>query len=133
MTRRFTIRIGSRTAVAELLDDVSPRTCRQLAAAMPLTSRVNHAKVAGRELFCFVPFQEELESPVVAQRAGNIGYYPLRQTICVFYEDMPGAGEVTPLARVVENLDGIVAAGLDAWQRQGATISFEGLTDDDVR
>jgi len=133
MTRRFTIRIGSQTAVAELLDDVSPRTCQRLAAAMPLTSRVNHAKVAGREFFCFVPFHEELESPVVAQSRGNIGYYPLRQTLCVFYEDMPGAGQVTPVARVVENLDGIVAEGLEAWRRQGAAISFEGLTDDALR
>ncbi|WP_432826513.1 cyclophilin-like fold protein [Dactylosporangium sp. CA-092794] len=130
MTRRFTIRIGSQTAVAELLDDVSPRTCGRLADALPLTSRVNHAKVAGEEFFCFVPFHEELESPVVAQQSGNIGYYPLRQTLCVFYADMPGAGQVTPVARVVDNLEGIIAEGRAAWLRQGGTIHFSGLTDE---
>ncbi|MFY1634882.1 cyclophilin-like fold protein [Solwaraspora sp. WMMB335] len=128
MTRRFTIRIGAETAVAELLDDESPRTCRRLAEAMPLVSQVNHAKVAGAEFFCYVPFHEELESPVVAQTCGNIGYYPLRQTLCVFYEDMPGAGQVTPVARIVQNIEGIISEGRRAWQRQGGVISFDGLT-----
>lgn len=127
-TRRFTISIGTQRAVAELLDETSPHTCGLLWDSFPLRSVVNHAKIAGAEFFCFVPIRAELESPVVAQECGNIGYYPLRQTLCVFYEDMPGAGQVTPVARVVENLRGIIDEGRNAWRRQGGPIVFEGLT-----
>ncbi len=42
-------------AVATLLDDEAPRTCKLVWDALPLESDTHHAKWAGRELYTLVP------------------------------------------------------------------------------
>lgn len=124
MNPRIEMALGDAVAEVELYQDKCSRTVEAFMSLLPFGSTVNHAKVAGAEFFCFVPMVEELESPVVKQATGNLGYYPLRQTLCVFYEDMPGAGQVTPLGRIVTNLDAVIREGLKAWQQQGAEVRF---------
>ncbi len=42
---------------------------------------------------------------------GDIGYYPGRQTICIFYGDTQPFGYVSVFARIVERLDDLRATG----------------------
>jgi hypothetical protein len=116
---------GDEVIVAALSDSDAPRTTEAFWQLLPLESRVSHAKVAGPELMFTTPLHEEIEAPIKEQSNGNICYYPLRQTVCVFYGDLPGAGYVTPLATVVENLEGLARAGAAAWQEQGASVLIE--------
>ena len=43
--------------------------------------------------------------------AGDIGYYPGRQTICLFYGETKPFGEVSYFARVRSNLEGLARCG----------------------
>ena len=70
-----------------------------------------HAKFAGEETIVMVPFFAEQENPKLNVVAGDIGYYPGRQTICLFYGETKPFGEVSYFARVRSNLDGLARVG----------------------
>jgi hypothetical protein len=113
MTRpRFTITVGGRTAVAELLDD-APAIARTFWEHLDLDSFAIHAKFAGGELIVMVPFMAESENEVLDVQPGDIGYFPDMQTICLFYGEVTPFGEVSVFARVVDGLEQMQRAGAD--------------------
>ncbi len=58
-----------------------------------------------------VPFYAEPENEILDVSPGDIGYYPGRQTICIFYGDTQPFGYVSVFARIVEQLDNLKATG----------------------
>src|SRR5436309_7436530 len=110
----FELLINGQRIRAELLDREAPGICRAFRACLPLETFVVHAKFAGDELIAMVPFFSDLENQVASVAPGDIGYYPTRQTLCLFYgETMPFAS-VSLFARVVsEDLPIAQAAGRD--------------------
>jgi hypothetical protein len=70
-----------------------------------------HAKFAGEETIVMVPFFTEQENPKLNVVAGDIGYYPGRQTICLFYGQTQPFGEVSYFAKVRTNLEGLARVG----------------------
>ena len=72
-----------------------------------LDSTMVHAKFAGDETIVMVPFFAEQENGKTDVVAGDIGYYPGRQTLCLFYGRTTPFGEVSYVARVRSNLDGL--------------------------
>src|SRR5207244_4135728 len=68
-------------------------------------------KFAGREMIVMVPFYAEPENEILNVQPGDIGYYPGRQTICIFYGDTTPFGYVSVFARIVERLDDLKASG----------------------
>ncbi|MCL6548142.1 MAG: DUF3830 family protein, partial [Alicyclobacillus sp.] len=117
MGQRFIIRVGEEEAVAELLADRAPNICRELEQRLPVDSFCVHAKFAGQELIVMVPFYAEPENEVFDVQAGDIGYYPGRQTLCIFYGETRPFGKVSVCARVVEGLDRLHRAGQTVLQR----------------
>jgi hypothetical protein len=89
----------------DLLDDDAPRVCAYMRSVLPMDGTMVHAKFAGEETIIMVPFFAEQENPKLNVVAGDIGYYPGRQTICLFY------GEVSYFARVRSNLEGLARCG----------------------
>ena len=110
MARRFTMKVGKRTAVAELLGD-APTVAGKFWDALPLSSFAIHAKFAGGEMIVMLPFYADPEHQVLDVRRGDIGYFPDMQTLCLFYGDVTPFGHVSVFARVVEGLDEMNAAG----------------------
>ena len=96
---------------ADLLDDEAPRICRYMRAVLPLDGTMVHAKFAGEETIVMVPFFADQENPKLNVVPGDIGYYPGRQTICLFYGETKPFGEVSYFARVSSNLDGLARCG----------------------
>ena len=96
---------------AELLEDDAPRICGYIRSVLPLDSTMVHAKFAGEETIVMVPFFAEQENPKLNVAAGDIGYYPGRQTICLFYGRTKPFGEVSYFARVRSNFDGLARIG----------------------
>jgi hypothetical protein len=88
----------------DLLDDDAPRV-------LPMDGTMVHAKFAGEETIIMVPFFAEQENPKLNVAAGDIGYYPGRQTICLFYGETRPFGEVSYFARVRSNLEGLARCG----------------------
>jgi hypothetical protein len=111
MGRRFTLRIGGRTVTAELLENKAPRVSAAFARSLPCDSFSTHAKFAGEELIIMVPFYADAENEILNVKPGDIGFYPGRQTICVFYGDVTPFGRVSLFARVVDGLEACKAAG----------------------
>jgi hypothetical protein len=95
----------------DLLDDEAPRICRYMRAVLPLDGTMVHAKFAGEETIVMVPFFADQENPKLNVVPGDIGYYPGRQTICLFYGETKPFGEVSYFARVSSNLDGLARCG----------------------
>ncbi len=111
---RIRLDLGAGSCTIDLLEDRAPRTCAGLKQLLPLTSTVGHAKFAGEELIFMVPRLFERENIVNSVSPGDVGYYPDRQTICIFY------GAIVPFARV--GLIGRVSQGLDTLREIAPSI-----------
>jgi len=107
----FRIICGGEVVEAELLEDDAPRICAYLRSILPLDGTMVHAKFAGEETIVMVPFFAEQENPKLDVLAGDIGYYPGRQTICLFYGQTKPFGEVSHFAYVRSNLEGLARCG----------------------
>lgn len=105
MGRRFAIQVGEALAVAELLDNDAPNICRAFWDSLPVNGFTMNAKFAGQELIVMLPFFAEPENEILDVVAGDIGYYPGRQTACIFYGETMPFGKVSVYAKVVEGLD----------------------------
>jgi hypothetical protein len=111
MPRRFVIEIGGTRVVAELLEQEAPTLSSRMWENLPLDSFSVHAKFAGQEMIVMVPFYSETENEILNVKPGDIGYYPGRQTICIFYGDTTPFGYVSVFARIVERLDDLRTTG----------------------
>jgi hypothetical protein len=112
MGAQFELRVSRRVVRAELLEEEAPRICRAFQDCLPLDSFAVHAKFAGDELIVMVPFVAGAENEVGSVAPGDIGYYPSRQTLCLFYGDVMPFASVTLFARVLsEDLPTARAAG----------------------
>ena len=96
---------------ADLLEDDAPRISGYIRSILPMDGTMVHAKFAGEETIVMVPFFAEQENPKLDVVAGDIGYYPGRQTLCFFYGETKPFGEVSYCARVRSNLEGLARLG----------------------
>lgn len=111
MARRFAIKVGNATAVAELLEDEAPDICKMFWDNLPVHGFTMNAKFAGQELIIMLPFFAEPQNEILDVVAGDIGYYPGRQTACIFYGETQPFGKVSVYAKIVEGLDQLVREG----------------------
>ncbi len=81
MARQMEIILEKRqvSCVAELLDDLAPRTCAAVWAALPLSGDAYHAKYARNEVYALVPaFADQepgRENPSITPIPGDIAYF----------------------------------------------------------
>lgn len=102
MPRAFEIVVGNERVVCDLLDDAAPRVAEAMARSLPVDSFSAHAKFAGDELIVMVPFFEDPENEIFWVKPGDVGYYPGRQTICIFYGPTEPFGQVSVFAKARE-------------------------------
>jgi len=80
-SKKIRIRLEKRgvSCVADLLDELAPRTCEALWQALPQGSDAVHAKYASNEVYTLVPpFAAEepgLENPTMTPIAGDLLYF----------------------------------------------------------
>jgi hypothetical protein len=116
MVDHVRLEVGGRSCRMRLLWDRAPGLCRRFVECLPLTSFVTHAKFAGDELFFMVPFLARAENLVSAVTPGDVGYYPDRETVCIFYGDIVPFGQVGLFARLVAGGDILRELGPRIWQ-----------------
>ncbi|MGQ0669062.1 MAG: cyclophilin-like fold protein [Actinomycetota bacterium] len=102
MPRAFEFVVGNERVVCDLLDAEAPRVAESFVRSLPVDSFSVHAKFAGDELIIMVPFFDDPENEIFWVKPGDIGYYPGRQTICVFYGPTEPFGQVSVFARARE-------------------------------
>lgn len=111
MGRRFTMDFQGQKVVAELLDKKAPNVVGAFETSLPCKTFSTHAKFAGEELIVMVPFYCNPENEILNVKPGDIGYYPGRQTICIFYGKTAPFGKVSVFAKIVEGLDKLKPVG----------------------
>jgi hypothetical protein len=107
MSRRIGIKIGEHKIVCDLLDEDAPRTCDKLWEVLPVKSVSTNAKFVGDELIVMVPFMADEENQLKDVGVGTVGYYPMQQTLCIFFGDLLPFGFCNIVAKVTEGLDGL--------------------------
>lgn len=111
MTQCFSMMIDGRTVVAELLEKKAPNVVRAFVGALPCETFSVHAKFAGEELIVMLPFYCDAENEILNVKPGDIGFYPGRQTACIFYGETRPFGKVSVFAKIVEGLEYLRPAG----------------------
>lgn len=111
MATGFEIQIMGKTMKAEYLQDKAPNICKAMSDCSPFSSQALHAKFAGQEIIVMVPFYAEPENEILNVEPGDVGYYPGRQTICIFYGDTKPFGKVSVFAKVTEGLEELKEVG----------------------
>jgi len=99
MPRAFELVVGNERVVCDLLDAEAPRVSESFVRSLPVDSFSVHAKFAGDELIVMVPFFDDPENEIFWVKPGDVGYYPGRQTICIFYGPTEPFGQVSVFAR----------------------------------
>ena len=111
MAERFAMTINGKKVVAELLETKAPNVTKAFVDCLPCDSFSVHAKFAGEELIVMLPFYCNAENEILNVKPGDIGFYPGRQTICIFYGKTAPFGKVSVFAKVVEGLDKLKPVG----------------------
>ncbi|MGD2097805.1 MAG: cyclophilin-like fold protein [Desulfobacterales bacterium] len=99
------IRSGKLKATIELFGDRVPQTVQRIRALLPSTVPLCHAKFAGDELMFMIPAVIEPEKFKSSIETGDVLYYPIQQTICLFFGDdiVPfGQGPFNAVGRIVD-------------------------------
>jgi len=102
MPRAFEVVVGNDRVVCDLLDAEAPQVAESFVDSLPVDSFSVHAKFAGDELIVMVPFFEDPQNEIFWVKPGDVGYYPGRQTICIFYGPTEPFGQVSVFARARE-------------------------------
>ena len=101
------IRSGKLKAAIELFEDHAPRTAQKIWRLLPITVPLCHAKFAGDELMFMIPAVIEPECFKPSIEPGDVLYYPIQQTICLFFGDhiVPfGQGPFNSIGKIVEGM-----------------------------
>lgn len=126
--KSFEILSGNQRVVATLLEREAPTVTRKFIDSLPCESFSVHAKFAGDELIVMVPFFCESENEIFNVQPGDIGFYPGRQTICIFYGDTEPFGEVSVFAKVTDGLDVLRDWGLQILTHGSIPVQMQAVT-----
>jgi hypothetical protein len=118
------IRVGGTTARATLLEDVAPKTCEVIKREMPLEGCLHHAKICDNEVFFQVPFFIDNPENLQIPGSGDIGFWNVRQTICIWYDEMEPLGPTNLFARITVNLEGFRREVRKTWLAPGTLIQL---------
>ncbi len=129
--KHLQITIGDQVFRAKLMTETAPEFVKVFESYLPLEGLANHAKICDNEFFIPLPlFRDEKENPVFPE-AGDIGYFPVRQTVCFWYDVTNPLGPTTVIAKVYpEELERLARHCANAWEKQGAYIKYEIAGDD---
>ena len=116
------IRSGNLRASIELFADRVPQTVQKIRPLLPTTVPLCHAKFAGDELMFMIPAVIEPENFKSAIETGDVLYYPIQQTICLFFGD-----HIVPFGQGPFNAIGKIVDGKADLQQLAETIVRQGF------
>jgi hypothetical protein len=113
MAKRFLMK----TAVADVLVELNESsTADAVWLALPFETYVN---VWGEEIYFEIPVDMRLENGRKPMSIGEVAYWPEGKALCFFFGRTPvstgpepvAISPVTPIGKVIENLEGLKAIG----------------------
>jgi hypothetical protein len=116
MSKRAALQIGPYQAIIELFEDRAPKTVANIWQLLPMEVPLSHAKFAGDELMFVIPRVLEPEWFKQTIEPADVFYYPIQQTVCLFFGQtiLPfGTGPFNAIGRISDGLaDLATVAGL---------------------
>jgi hypothetical protein len=113
--RKIDVTLGDATAIAVLLEDIAPRTCRAVWEKLPFTVRAVNGRWSGPALYAPIDLEvdREIENETTFMPPGLVVYNPRHKGLSISYgnaqfREPVGATYVTAFAR----LDGDFSAFL---------------------
>ena len=100
----------------ELIRFLAPRTVERLLVELPVEGRIALFKEG---LYFEKPLNIGTEKAVREVEAGSLAYWPMANSICIFYEKAKPYSPVNIIGRITENLD------LFKMLNSGTKIRFE--------
>lgn len=97
--------MGAHRAVIVFSEDRAPETCNRIWRSLPLQGPLSHAKFAGEELVFMIPLVMDAECLKATIEPGDVLYYPVQQTVCLFYGEAIepfGPGPFPFIGRILE-------------------------------
>ncbi|MBN2441565.1 MAG: DUF3830 family protein [Spirochaetales bacterium] len=119
------ITIGNEIVKAKFLDKEAPNVCNVIREHCPLEGKLNHAKICNNEVFFQVPFFMDEKENFKLPEVGEIGFWNVRQTICIWYDDMKPLGPTICFAKITDNIEGFQKEAEKNWEKQGTSIKLE--------
>ena len=116
------IRSGKLKASIEFFADRVPQTVQKMRPLLPTTVPLCHAKFAGDELMFMIPAVIEPENFKSSIETGDVLYYPIQQTICLFFGD-----HIVPFGQGPFNAVGRIVDGSADLKQLAATIVRQGF------
>ncbi len=108
MSKYAEIKLGNRRATIEFLEDQAPKSVEKIWELLPLEIPLCHAKFAGDELMFMIPLVMDAEAAKDKLESGDIVYYPIQQTLCLFFSDSIrqfGSGPINIVARITDGFE----------------------------
>ena len=112
MAREMEVSIGGRRVVVELLDKEAPTTCNKLWEVLPVKSVTTNAKFVGDELIIMVPMMADNENQRLDVGIGDVGYFPMQQTLCFFFGKLRPFGFCNIVGKVTEGIEKLKEASI---------------------
>ncbi|RLG43597.1 MAG: hypothetical protein DRN92_09210 [Thermoproteota archaeon] len=81
--------------IAELKDELNPKTCEKIWKALPLEGNAN---LWGDEIYFSVGLEIELENAKQDVEVGDIAYWPPGKAVCIFFGPTPVSSGEKPRA-----------------------------------
>jgi len=92
----------------ELKRHLSPKTVGIISRSLPLTGNVHKFGMSG--IYCIVQITSGVERPKNKFKKGDIAFYPVGNYVCFFYEDTKTGKPMTPIGRIVTDVDSLKQA-----------------------
>lgn len=117
------ITIGDVIVEAELFEDKAPLISNKIIESSPLEGRLNHAKVCDNEVFFMSNFYQDIMENVKLPESGDIGYWAVRQTICIWFDETIPLGPSIVFAKIFpEDLAKFSEEARKVWKNPGTPI-----------
>jgi hypothetical protein len=133
------LQVGHLSARVKLAEQLAPKTCEAVLAALPFGGRAVHVQVSG-EMFRMLdhaPLPDlAVEAPTTFQHPGSLIYYPKSHEIAICYGQARFSGhhgpiDVTPLGEVEADPDQLRALGAMLTDSGVLPIDFRLAADQD--
>lgn len=124
-SRQIIVTLGGVEAVADLFDDLAPKTCAAVWNALPLGETINHANFSGEEVsFPTFGLMWEREHQLYDNEPGDLGYFVQGPAICIYYGALRVISPGNVFGRIVSNLPRIQEIARRSWKEPGIRIEL---------
>jgi hypothetical protein len=123
--RKIVVTLGTAEGVADLFEDLAPKTCAAVLDALPMTGTINHANFSGEEVsFPTRGLLWERENQVLDCEPGDLGYFVQGPAICIYYGALRVISPGSVFGRIASNLPRIQEVARRSWKEPGIRISL---------